>query len=129
MVTKSDIEIMRKTDSAFYRALRRNLRDDAALLDELQRKYDTPRETCEQLIKRVGYDRARCVIASLVNANGWDGRIGTLTLQWANDVPTSLDEDACAEIYLNTTMHRCHLDQIGRTMAMMSRGEYAAKGE
>lgn len=76
---------------------------------------ETPAHTVSLFVNEVGEDLARFVIASLVNASAWDGRIYSNVADWAK-VQHSLDEEAAQDAMLYSRMHKAHLNQIGEAM-------------
>lgn len=103
---------LRKMSRDGYREYAKSMREAVKKLDELQRAHDTPRETVAAFIESVGADKARAVIASLVNASSWDGRIFPSCASWAEGIEDACDEGATRELWMFTSMHMCHLNQI-----------------
>lgn len=76
-----------------------------------------PAETVAAFVAQVGFETARFIVASMVNEAAWDGRISRDCKAWAAGIENALDSETAhhAEVFA-FSMHKAHLDQIGRAM-------------
>lgn len=81
---------------------------------------DRPSEAVAMLVESVGYDEAKRIIATLVNAVSLhDGRIYDRTRTWANSVTEAPTNEQLRDmgIYgVDSWIHSCHVDQLGEAM-------------
>lgn len=81
---------------------------------------DRPSEAVAMLVETVGYDEAKRIIATLVNAVSLnDGRIYDRTRTWANSVteaPTNGQLRDMGIYGVDSWIHSCHVDQLGEAM-------------
>lgn len=81
---------------------------------------DRPSEAVAMLVESVGYDEAKRIIATLVNAVSLhDGRIYDRTRTWANSVteaPTNGQLRDMGIYGVDSWIHSCHVDQLGEAM-------------
>lgn len=107
------INDLRNLSREEYRRTMKDFRKDIAILEYVKSHGDNrPDTTVKDYIKLVGCKPAMIVVASMVNLNAWDGRIGRANAKWAESIDEALDRDACLECHLYTSMHMTHLDQI-----------------
>lgn len=85
-----------------------------------------PSDTITKCYQMVGKAQTDAIIATLVTANAWDGRISRAAIEWAANIPEAYDEKAAmrANIYTNR-IHMAHLDQLARTIAKMAKDQAA----
>ena len=75
---------------------------------------NTPRDTAEILIDRVGLEDAVWIVAMMIGCRGsWDARISRTNRGWAEDIEPFCDEIAagCMLFYCDE-VHPCHMDAI-----------------
>ena len=119
MITKNEYRAMFTADRDAARETVRAWRNAVEALDRIQTAdliaEETPAHTVTLFVNEVGEDLARFVIASLINASAWDGRIYSNVAEWAKG-QHSLDEEATQDAMLYSRMHKAHLNQIGQAM-------------
>lgn len=75
-------------------------------------KGAAPQKSYERFENEIGRWKASVVIASLVNANAWDGRISKINAEWASYCSDAFDESAMQKLRVYTKIHISHLDQL-----------------
>jgi hypothetical protein len=119
MITKTEYRAMFAADRDAARETVKAWRNAVEALDRIQTAdliaEETPAHTVSLFVNEVGEDLARFVIASLINASAWDGRIYSNVAEWAKG-QHSLDEEATMDAMLYSRMHKAHLNQIGQAM-------------
>ena len=87
---------------------------------EAYKGTDRPSEAVNMLVETVGYDEAKKIIATLVNAVSLhDGRIYERTRTWANSVteaPTNGQLRDMGIYGVDSWIHSAHVDQLGEAM-------------
>ena len=119
MITKNEYRAMFTADRDAARETVKAWRNAVEALDRIQTEdliaEETPAHTVSLFVNEVGENLARFVIASLINASAWDGRIYSNVAEWAKG-QHSLDEEATQDAMLYSRMHKAHLNQIGEAM-------------
>ena len=97
---------------------RNELTTAAAQLQTIYRGHidGKPAETVAEYVKAVGEQTAAAVIASLINARTFDGRISAATRRWAESLPEAFDAEAAERADIRASIHSAHLEQIARAM-------------
>ena len=87
---------------------------------EAYKGTDRPSEAVQMLVESVGYEEAKKIIATLVNAVSlYDGRIYEKTRTWANSVTAAPTNGQLRDmgIYgVDSWIHSAHVDQLGEAM-------------
>lgn len=120
MITNEMLNTIRATSMYAFFALRetacRHVEKLAALVDEERFSGENkPKNTVAAFVEEVGRTRAKVIIATLVNARAWDGRIYRGNALWAKNVRDAFDEEAAMRLDmlpLADTIHTAHLDQL-----------------
>lgn len=103
----------RKATFAWRDALRADCQTVAGIYAETV--TGTPSETIATAAAKIGIDRVRAIIASLVASRQYDGRISRETRAWAETVDDALDAEAARWAWLSCdAIHSAHLDQLAR---------------
>ncbi len=120
MNTKQDLIELAQKEPERYRSLCEKMRQLVAVLDtyhdEDVEEGFSPRNTAEAMISSFGQPVTELVIASLINLNAWDGRIGDRNKEWALGVETAFDAEAMRKMHVHQRMHLSHLDSIADAM-------------
>ena len=114
-----DVEIWKDMTIEEKAMTLRKIRMDVRKLEALYSESGTPKSVIQKFQKSVGKQRAFAVIASLVNANEWDGRICMVSREWAKRYDAAWSGKAMHAMCVDTSMHRCHLDELAYTAARM----------
>ena len=99
---------------AKLREYNQRLRDDANTLDDIYASRaddETPEQTVARFAMFVGEERAVNTIATIINQNAWDGRIGRINRSWASEQTGALKESENRGV-VNSRIHKAHLDQL-----------------
>lgn len=114
---------------ARLRAYNQQMRSDADRLDEIyanRRDNETPAQTIEKFVKSVGEERAVNTVATIVNYNAFDGRIGRINRSWASEQSGALKASENRGV-TNTRMHMAHLDQVADAMRRYQENSRASR--
>lgn len=117
MKTKEAILTALTTDRKATFAWRDALRADCQTIADIYAETvtGTPSETIAAAAAKIGIDRVRAIIASLVASRQYDGRISRETRAWAETVDDALDAEAARWAWLSCdSIHSAHLDQLAR---------------
>lgn len=116
MITNETLNTMYADDCHATIAWRNALRADRKALEGIYSECNTPAETIDRAAAIMGIDRAREVVASLINRIAdYDGRICRSSKEWAQTIPGALDAAAAERMRLySDTIHPAHLDQLAR---------------
>lgn len=124
MITKQQIETMFQNDVDSTREWRKQYKADYAQIEIVfnETREIGPRKTVETLIDRLGYDRAKAVVATMINSIGeWDGRISDRNRAWAKTIDEAFDKEAARDAFIYCSIHSCHADQIASEMRRAER--------
>ena len=119
MITLATLNDEINENIAAYRTRRDAIRAD---LETFERCYKetcdgTPADTVNALAEAIGMDRAAIITASIVNAiPDYDLRVYDYIREWAAGVSGSYDAEAAQKLYLYTTIHPVHINQIATEM-------------
>lgn len=101
----------RKATFAWRDALRADCQTIADIYAETV--TSTPSETIATAAAKIGIDRVRVIIASLVASRQYDGRISRESRAWAETIADALDAEAAQWAWLSCdSIHSAHLDQL-----------------
>lgn len=115
MITTSDLNEMRNTSQSQYREYRISTRAAMKALEAAYKEHELD-TIIPAYVAAVGYSEAVRLIASLVNACDYDGRIHADVKAWAASIDTAADHQAADALDLYTSIHRAHLNQIAHEM-------------
>lgn len=124
MYTKAMIEEMFQNDVAATREWRKQYKAD---YEQIEKTFNEtrdlgPKKTVEILIDRLGHDRARAVVATMINSIGsWDGRIDDRNRAWAKTIDEAFDKEAAQDAFIYCSIHSCHAEQIASEMRRAER--------
>lgn len=95
------------------RGLNREIINDFRKLVKIynENRFDgTPKDTVKLFVDEVGLDRAREVVAAVINCLNFDGRFSDINKKWAHEITSEGGEDFYAPGH--DDIHSAHLDQI-----------------
>lgn len=121
MKTLETLNTIRDASRGAYFLLMRSLRQYADLLDECVHSEiisgaNNPTNSVKRFVEEIGKAEAEMVIASLVNAAAWDGRIYKENAAWAAEIEDAFDEKATNQLRMRTTIHPAHLNAVATAM-------------
>lgn len=116
MKTMTELRNLLTADRAAYRAfaqsVRANLAKIEAIYSEDAAAGKTPKETVIRMIKEVGKEETRDILATLIMGSAWDGRISETAKEWAVNSGNGYDEEAAEALWIRSNIHRTHLNQL-----------------
>lgn len=80
----------------------------------------TPAETLSRASEMACREMVLAVLATLIHADSWDGRISASSAAWAVSVPGCLDEQTQGIFSIYSNIHRAHLDQLAQEARKLS---------
>ena len=121
MKSTETLNTIRNASRAAYFLLMRILRQYADLLDECVHSEiihgaNNPQNTVKRFVEEIGEAEAKVIIASLINAAAWDGRISKENARWASEIDDAFDEKATNQLRMRTTIHPTHLNAVATAM-------------
>lgn len=116
MKTMTELRDLLTADRAAYRALAQGVRANLARIEAIYSEDaaagKTPKETVVRMIKEVGKEETRDILATLVMGSAWDGRISETAKEWATNSGNGYDEEAAEALWIRSNIHRAHLSQL-----------------
>lgn len=116
MKTMTELRDLLTADRAAYRALAQSVRANLARIEAIYSEDvaagKTPKETVVRMIKEVGKEETRDILATLVMGSAWDGRISETAKEWAVNSGNGYDEEAAEALWIRSNIHRAHLSQL-----------------
>lgn len=113
------LDTILKASRTAYFILQRELKHYADQLDycvnnEIINGDGNPNNSAKLLVDEIGNRNAEVIIATLVNAKAWDGRISPDNAAWAASCEEAFDEAAVSKLGFHTTIHAAHLNAVAR---------------
>ena len=121
MKTLETLDAIRNANRTVYFLMMRVLKQHVTFLeqcvnDEVIRGDHNPYTTVKRFVGEIGKTEAAVVIASLINAVAWDGRIDKENAAWASGVEDAFSEEAAMKLRMPTEIHRTHLNTVVTAM-------------
>ena len=116
MKTMTELRDLLTADRAAYRALAQSVRANLARIEAIYSEDvaagKTPKETVVRMIKEVGKEETRDILATLIMGSAWDGRISETAKEWAVNSGNVYDEEAAEALWIRSNIHCAHLSQL-----------------
>ena len=121
MKTLETLDAIRNANRTVYFLMMRVLKQHVTFLeqcvnDEVINGDNNPDNTVKRFVGEIGKTEAEVVIASLINASAWDGRIDKGNAAWAAGVEDAFSEEAAMKLRMTTEIHRTHLNAVATAM-------------
>lgn len=85
---------------------------DKCIHDEVAYGSNDPTASAQKLVDEIGKSAAQFILASVINAKAWDGRISKDNAVWAAGIEDALDEASVRKLGMTCNAHPSHIDSI-----------------
>lgn len=132
MKTMNELREIIASDIESYRTLGRTLRNVKAQIETIYNEDvaagRTPKESVVRMMKELGKDEVRDVIATLTICASWDGRISRTAKEWAYNSGNGYDEEAAESLWIRSSkIHYAHLSQLAEACGTIKPADLEAE--